>query len=176
MAREIDWSKPLSDEDRVWAEQRLDTASGQDGLTIGEQIAKNDEEHGKAAKDAKKSRAERIQDLNTEIANAQNEISRLAQEQADEDNANVARAGSLGDQAAGLGVVDNTPVDGERPEGAPTNTEDYSDTKRWTVPSLQAEIDRRNDDGADLKRTGTRAELVERLRQDDEELAKAEEQ
>lgn len=172
MARNINWSEPLSDEDRAWAEQRPDTPSGQDGLTIGEQIQRNDEVHGKQAKDSRKSRAERMQELRSTIADSENEIARLQQEEADEINANVARAGSMGDQAAGLTVVDNTPVNGETPEGASTGTEDYSDEKYWTKAKLVEEIERRNDDGAELSKTGTRAELVERLRKDDEELAR----
>jgi len=174
MAREIDWSKPLSDEDRTWAEQRLDMPSGSNGLTIGQQIARNDEEHGKAAKDARMSRSERMDVLRSGIAESQNELARLEQEQIEEDNENRARAGSLGEQAAGLGFTDNTPVNGEKPEGAPEPSDDYDDTKKWTVQSLQAEIDRRNEDGAELRRTGTRSELVERLRADDEELQKSE--
>lgn len=178
MARNINWSEPLSDEDRVWAEQRLDTQSGQDGLTIGEQIQKNDEVHGKQAKDARKSRAERLEDLRTTIADSENEISRLQQEEADEANANRALAGSVGDRAAGLIVKDNTPVNGETPEGAPTGTEDYSDERYWTKAKLSETIDNRNTDRqADglepLSKSGTRAELVERLRKDDEELAQA---
>lgn len=171
MAREIDWDKPLTEEDRAWAEQRRDMPSGRDGLTIGQQIEKNDEQHGKVAKDAAKSRAERMDDLRSMIADAENELSRLQQEEIDERNANVAVAGALGE---GRVVTDNTPVNGERPEGAPEVKDDYDDTKRWTVDALKAEINRRNEEGADLKLSGTRSELVERLRKDDEELEKGE--
>lgn len=174
--RKIDWSKPLSDEDRAWAEQRLDATD--DGIKLADRIAANDVEHGKEAKDAKKSRSERLADLRTTIADAQNEVARLEQEQVDEDNRNAALAGSLGDQAKGLIVKDNTPVNGERPDGAPTETEDYSDEKYWTKAKLQEEIDKRNAerqaDGLEaLPKSGVRSELVERLRKDDEELAQA---
>ncbi len=168
MARTIDWSKELSDEDRAWAEQRTDLPSGQDGLTIGEQIAKNDQEFGRETKIAKQSRAERMEELRSIIADGQNELARLEQEQIDEDNANVALAGSLG---TGNVIQDNTPVNGERPEGAPAPSDDYDDEKKWTKAALQAEIDKRNDDGAQLSRTGNRSELVERLREDDRALA-----
>ncbi len=167
MARTIDWSKELSDEDRAWAEQRLDAPSGTDGLTIGEQITKNDEQFGRVAKVAKQSRAERMADLRTVIADATNELARLEQEQIDEDNANVALAGSLG---TGNVIRDNTPVNGERPEGAPEPADDYDDEKKWTKAALVAEIEKRNDDGAQLAKTGNRSELVERLREDDREL------
>lgn len=175
MARTIDWSEPLSDEDRAWAEQRRDFASGRDGLTVGEQIDRNDEKHGKQAKDSKKSRSERLDDLRTTIADAENEMARLQQEQADEDNRNAALAGSVGDRAAGLIVRDNTPVNGETPEGASTQAEDYSDEKYWTKSKLSEEIDNRNEERKaenlePLSKSGTRAELVERLRQDDESL------
>lgn len=172
--RKIDWSKPLSDEDRAWAVQRGDMQD--DGLTLNERIAANDEEHGKEAKDAKKSRAERMDDLRSTIADAENELARLQQEQIDEDNRNTALAGSLGDQAAGLIVRDNTPVNGERPEGAPVSGETYADEKVWNKARLGEEIDRRNDerkaDGLEpISKSGTRAELVERIRKDDEEIA-----
>lgn len=170
MARTIDWSKPLSDEDRAWAAQRGDQQF--DGKSFNQLISENDVEHGKEAKDSKKSRAERMDDLRSSIADAENELSRLQQEQVDEDNRNAALAGSLGDQAKGLIVRDNTPVNGETPEGSSTQAENYSDEKYWTKAKLSEEIDRRNADGAELSKTGSRAELVERLRQDDEELAR----
>jgi len=171
MARQIDWTKPLSDEDRTWAEQRLDMAAG-NGMTIGQRIEENDLEHGKAAKDAKKSRAERMADLRTIIADATNELARLEQEQIDEDNRNVALSG---DFSTGGTIVDNTPVNGEKPEGASTAVETYED-KRWTVSALQTEIDKRNEERAEaslppLNRTGTKSELVERLMEDDREIA-----
>jgi hypothetical protein len=178
MARNIDWSKPLSDEDRVWAEQRLDAPSGGNGLSIGEAIAANDEQFGGKDKPVTKTRSERMPELRTIIADSTNELARLEQEQIDEDNANRARAGSLGDAAKGLSFTDNTPVNGEAPEGASTAKEDYADTVKWTKASLTDEIKARNvDREADgvpaLAVTGNRSELVERLLRDDEELAGA---
>lgn len=175
MARKIDWSKPVSDEDRAWAQQRLDTTSGQDGLTIGEQLERNDIEHGKASKDSKKTRAERLDDLRTTIANAENEMSRLQLEQAEEDRQNAAFSGTPEDARKGLGFVDNTPVEGEAPQGADTGKKNYSN---WTVPDLQQEITLRNDDrkqaGVEpLSIHGKKSELVERIEQDDREIAEA---
>lgn len=171
MARDIKWDEPIGDEDRAWLEQRPDAPAGL-GMTNAQRLAENDAQFGKEARDAQKSRAERIQDLRTTIADAQNEIERLEREQAQEDNANVARVGS---PAVGL-VTDNTPVDSKRPEGAPEPVQDYSDEKYWTKGRLQAEIDGRNPDRKNaglepINRNGTRAELVERLQQDDRELA-----
>jgi hypothetical protein len=175
MARVINWDEPLSDEDRAWAEQRGDQPARY-GMTIRQAIAENDEQFGKEAKDAKKSRAEQIEDARGEIANLENKIERLTREQAEEDNRNVALAGSLGDQARGLGFVDNTPVDGAVPEGADTARETYADERYWTKAKLAEEIDRRNDERKEeglepLSRTGNRSELVERLQEDDKELA-----
>jgi translation initiation factor 1 (eIF-1/SUI1) len=171
MARQIDWTQPLSDEDRIWAAQRMDMAAG-NGMTIGQRIEQNDIEHGKAAKDAKKSRAERMSDLRTIIADATNELARLQQEQIDEDNVNKALTG---DFSTGGTIVDNTHVDGQKPEGASDAVETYED-KRWTVSVLQSEIDKRNEERAEAKlpplnRTGTKSELVERLMEDDREIA-----
>jgi hypothetical protein len=167
MARQIDWDKELSDEDRTWAEQRPDMPAG-NGMTVRERLAANDEKFGKAAKDAKKSRAERIQDLEGVIANAQNEIERLQREQAEEDRVN---ASVTGDPAVGL-VRDNTPVDGERPAGAPEPVQTYDDEKHWTVARLRQEIESRNPDREAaglpaMSTSGKRSELVERLQQDD---------
>jgi hypothetical protein len=177
MSRSIDWSKPLSDEDRAWAEQRWDMPAGQGGMSVGQMIAANDEEHGKAAKDAKKSRSEQIQEANAQIAELENKISRLQAEQAEEDRVNAAFSGSEDDRARGLGYVDNTAVDGETPAGAPTSVEQYTD-KRWTADALKDEISKRNEDrvrdGLEaMPLTGTKAELIERLQKDDEELAQA---
>lgn len=74
---------------------------------------------------------------------------------------------------------DNTGVDGQAPEGAPQEGPDYSDAKYWTVARLQEEIRNRNVDrkaaGLDeMSDQGKRAELVERLQQDDAELAETE--
>lgn len=175
MARQIDWSKPVSDEDRAWAEQRLDTSSGQDGLTIGEQLERNDAAHGKAAKDSKKTRAERLDDLRSTIADAENEISRLQLEQAEEDRQNAAFSGTPEDARKGLGFVDNTPVNDEVPQGADTGKRDYS---QMTVPDLQQEITARNEDRQQaglepLSIHGKKSELVERIQQDDREIEQA---
>lgn len=160
MSREIDWSQPLSDEDRAWAEQRDHLRS---------KIEANDEEFGGKDKAPEQTRAERMDELRSTINNSQNELARLEKEQADEDNANRALAG---DPTTGNGFVDNTYVNGEIPDGATEAAEDYSDEKRWTKAALQAEIDKRNEEeGVDIPRTGTRSELVERLVADDRELA-----
>lgn len=177
MSRQINWDEELSDEDRAWAQQRGDQQW--DGKSFNERIAENDEQFGKEAKTNRMSRSERMADLRSTIADSQNELARLEQEQADEDNANKALAGSVGDQAAGLLVTDNTPVNGEQPVGSPATKDDYSDTNKWNVPSLKTEIDKRNEERAKdnlelLHKSGTRAELVERLRQDDAELAAGE--
>jgi hypothetical protein len=175
MAREINWDEPLSDEDRAWAEQRGDQPA-RFGQNIRQAIIENDERFGKAAKEAQKTRQEQIEEAYNEIGRLETKIERLQREQAEEDNKNVALAGSLGDQARGLGFRDQTPVNGETPEGADTSAEDYSDEKKWTKASLSAEIDKRNDErireGLEpLARTGNRSELVERLQKDDDELA-----
>lgn len=170
IARDINWDEELSDEDRAWAEQRLDAPAGF-GKTIGQRLVENDVKFGRETKLASMTRAERIEHLRGVIANAQNEIERLEVEQANEDNPNVA---VTGDPKVGL-IVDNTGVDGKRPEGAPEEREDYSNAKYWTVPKLQEEIRARNEERVSqnlepIAVDGKRAELVERLLRDDEEL------
>lgn len=170
MARNIDWSKELSEEDRLWAEQRPDMPAG-NGMTVRERIQANDEQYGRQAKDAAKSRAERMAELRTAMGDAQNELERLEREEAEERNANVA---VTGDPAQGL-IRDNTGVDGQAPEGAPAPEERYTDTKIWTKARLEQEIDSRNEERVSLNmeplsKSGTRAELVERLLKDDEDI------
>lgn len=171
MAREINWDEELSDEDRAWAEQRPDLPAG-NGMTIAQRVAENDEKYGRAEKSAAKSRAERLEELRTTIADAENEMARLQLEESQEANPNVA---VTGDPSVGL-IRDNTAVDGQTPEGAPTGGQDYSDEKYWTKAKLADEIKSRNTEReaeglAPLATTGSRAELVERLMKDDEELA-----
>lgn len=178
MARDINWNEPLSDEDRAWAEQRLDQ-QGPGGRKFGDLIQENDERHGSAEKAQAKTREERRVELRTIVADAQNELERLDREEVEEINRNTALAGSVGDREAGLIVRDNTPVNGERPEGAPEAREDYSDERYWTKSRLTDELRKRNSEREEaglnpLPLTGTRAELVERLMKDDEEIAQDE--
>jgi hypothetical protein len=178
MARDINWDEPLSDEDRAWAIQREDQ-QGPGGRKFSDLIQANDEKHGRATKDQAKSREERRAELRTIIADAQNEMARLDAEEAEETNRNTALAGSVGDREAGLLVRDNTPVNGETPEGASTAQEDYSDERYWTKARLQEEIRSRNTEREaanlnPLPLTGNRSELVERLLQDDEEIRASE--
>lgn len=165
--REINWDEPLSDEDRRWAEQRPDAPAG-NGMTVAQRLAALDAEHGY---ENGKSPEQRMQELRATIADAQNELERLEREQSEAGNPN---ASQTGDPRSGI-VVDNTPVNGEKPEGAPEAKEDYSDTKRWTVSALKSEIEDRNEDRVrdnlePMSTHGNRSELVERLLQDDREL------
>lgn len=163
MAREIDWSKPLSDEDRAWAEQRD---------WLHDKIRQNDEEHGGKAKGKEQSRDERMDELRATVADAQNELARLEQEQADEENENRLRAGAVNE---GRFVTDATHVNGEEPKGAVPAAETY---EGWSQDKLKAEIRKRNkereaEDLDPLPTSGTKAELTERLLADDRELAEA---
>lgn len=174
MARDINWDEPLSDEDRAWASQRGDQ-QGPGGRKFSDLLQENDEKHGRAEKQSAKTREERRAELRTILADAQNEMERLDAEEAEEINRNTALAGSVGDQKAGLLVRDNTPVNGEHPEGSSTAQEDYSDERYWTKARLQDELrvrnsDREANDLNPLPLTGNRSELVERLMKDDEEI------
>ena len=144
-------------------------------MTVRDRLRANDEKFGREAKMASMSREERISELRGQMADAQNEIERLERERAEENNPNVA---VTGDPAIGL-IRDNTGVDGQPPEGAPETKEDYSDTKYWTVGRLQDEIRKRNLERtaaglSEMSDQGKRAELVERLQQDDKEIEESE--
>lgn len=161
MARDIDWSKPLSDEDRTWAEQRDWLAS---------KIEENDRQFGGKKAKPSQTRAERMEELRGVIADATNELARLETEQADEDNENRLRSGAIDE---GRFVTDATHVDGEKPEGAPEPAETY---EGWNADKLKAEIRERNKERAEaglepLSTSGTKAELTERLLQDDRDIA-----
>lgn len=162
MAREIDWSKPLSDEDRKWALE----------WDQHEQVAQNDRDFGRVDNTASQDRADRISELRTVIAESTNELARLEQEQIAEDNANRAVAG---DPATGNVIQDNTGVDGQTPEGAPEEPKKYDG---WNVDKLKAEIKERNKEReeaelAPLSLSGSKAELTERLLADDREIAES---
>lgn len=171
MARQINWEEPISDEDREWAEQRGDMPAGFGGMNIREAIEANDAKHGKGERSSSFNREERISELRTAIADAQNEIERLTVEANLETNPNLAKQG---DPAVGI-VRDNTGVDGQAPEGSSEPKEDYSDQQYWTKAKLAEEIDKRNEERVaaglePLSRSGNRSELVERVLRDDEEL------
>lgn len=158
--KKIDWSKKLSDADREWAMQF-------DHLRA--QVEENDREFGDKRE---LSRADRMEELRATISSAQTELARLEQEEADEGNANRAVAG---DPSTGNTILDNTVVDGETPEGAPAPAETY---EGWDPAKLKAEIRKRNKDREaedldPLPTTGRREELVERLLQDDREIAES---
>lgn len=161
MAREIDWTKKLSDDDRAWAMQR-------DNLHA--KVEENDRQFGRKDTSGAENRAARMEELRGLIASHTNELARLEQEQADEDNPNTAIAG---DPATGNVIRDNTGVDGETPEGAPEAEATY---EGWNADKLKAEIRKRNKERAEedlepLSTSGTKAELTERLLADDREIA-----
>lgn len=140
MARKIDWEKPLSDEDYDW----LVTNGRED------EAAASDQKHNTARAPrsgmTREQRAERIVAL-------QAELDRLNAEQAAAENPNVANPAT--------GLVDNTPVDGEAPEGAPSPAGDnYEDKTNEELRDLLRE--------RELSTKGTKAEMVERLREDDQ--------
>jgi hypothetical protein len=168
MARNIDWDQPLSKEDREWAKQRD---------WLHEKIQENDRVFGGGETI---SRVDRIAQIRTEMDQLGAELQRLEGEEAAsaEYARNVAVAG---DPKTGNVIVDNTGVDGQKPEGSPDAAETYDDTKKWTNAKLQAEIERRNVDRKrdgleELSTRGNRSELVERLLEDDRELAAADDE
>lgn len=168
--REINWSEPLSDEDRAWAEQRPDLLV-KNGKTVREYLLEVDGQAPPAV-----NREERRTQLRSIIADAENELARLDIEEGEEVNRNTALAGSIGDREAGLIVRDNTPVNGERPEGSVEAKETYEDERYWTKAKLTEELRTRNTEReqaglSPLSLSGNRSELVERIMRDDEEIA-----
>lgn len=161
MSREINWNEALSDEDRAYAMER----------GWEDQIAGNDARFGKDP-DPVLSREQRMDVLRAEIAERTNELARLTFEAEQERNSNKSISGDL---RTGQIVVDNTGVDGETPEGAPVPPETY---EGWSSDRLKAEIKERNKEREEaglepLSVSGTKAELTERLLQDDRDIAES---
>lgn len=164
MSKEINWDEPLSDADREHALQR----------NMHDKVAENDARFGDER--AQQSREGRLSELKGLVAKYQAEINLLEQEAAEEMLARNASA--VGDFKTGNVIRDNTGVDGEAPEGSMPVGNDYSDS-RWTVDALKKEITDRNGDRAKvnlppLSLKGTKAELIERLQEDDAEIAASE--
>lgn len=164
MSKEIDWSKPLSDDDREHALQR----------NMHAKVAENDAQF--ARERSQQSRGDRLSELRGLVAKYQAEINLLEQEESEEILARNASA--VGDFKTGNVIRDNTGVDGEAPEGSMPVGNDYTDS-RWTVEALKSEITDRNGDRAKvslppLSLKGTKAELIERLQADDAEIAASE--
>lgn len=157
MSRKIDFSKPLSAEDRQYAIER----------GMHEQVADNEAEFGKAENQGKT-----LDQVREELAQARHKVAELETEETRLANPNVAQPTPapasfppVGGTAT-VGPVDNTPVDGEVPAGADMVQADEYET--WTKADLQDEIEDRNEkNGTDMSTSGTKAELIERLRAND---------
>lgn len=152
MSKKIEWDKPLSDFDREYALQR----------GMHEQVAENDERFEKApgkGRTVAEVRAE-LQETRERVIALEAELERLA-------NPNLARplpADNPYPHVGGTAVVgptDNTPIDGEAPAGAAA-LDDYEDEEEWPYADLQAEAKDRG-----LKASGSRQEIIQRLREDD---------
>jgi TolA-binding protein len=144
VSKVIDQEQPLSDEDRRYLEERGNYAL----------IKTMDDRHGtgpEQEQETEESLAQQVSELESQINDLEGRRTqlRIAREQQE------------------AGVKDNTVVDGEG--GSENRTDDYDEAK-WTRASLQAEIDKRNEgrDNEDkMSSSGTKAQLIERLRADD---------
>lgn len=156
MSKKVDLSKPLSPEDRQYLMDRGRVA----------EVEANEAEHGKQSGMTKDQRQRRIADIMAELR-------QLEEEQNREDNPNEANP----TPGIGGGVRDNTVVDGKRPTDAtPDLSDDYEDERKWNKAKLVDELKGRNREREEnnlplLRTTGTRSELVEELRRDDQEIA-----
>jgi hypothetical protein len=161
MSRQINFNEKLNEDDREWLLRNGET----------QKVQRNDEEFGRKETDADTDEqvAEKLAAARAEVARLEAEV---ANRQAPSNVAQGGMAALTGGQVPG--PIDNTVVGDEAPEGAPEPEGDNYEAK--TVPELRAILDRKNaarkDDGADpFSTTGTKAELIERIRQDDRELA-----
>lgn len=167
MSKQINWDEPLSPEDREHALQR----------NMFAEIEANDARFGDGEA-PEPDRKGRISELRGLVAKYQAEITLLEQQEAEADIA--ANSAATGDARTGNIVRDQTGVDGEAPEGAVPVGNDYTEA-RWTAEALKAEIVNRNgerakDDLPPLSLKGTKADLIERLQEDDAEIAASDEQ
>jgi hypothetical protein len=150
MSREINQDEPLSEEDRKYLEDRGNYAL----------IRRMDEMHGTAPEpeaETEESLLQQIADREAEVADlrARHTALVLAREQQE------------------AGVKDNTVVDGQG--GSEAKTDTYDELNK---PQLSAEIEKRNtgrDPEDKMSSSGTKAQLIERLRADDAEYEEEDE-
>lgn len=163
VSKQINMDEPLSPEDRRYLIERDRMA----------EVRANEEKFGKRSGTTGAERRERIEQL-------RNELAELEAAEAQDANANVAdvQPNAQFPHTQGVppphGPVDNTPVDGEVPTGARSADED--NYENMSKPELEKELSKRNTDrervgDEPLNTRGTKAELIDRLRQDDQELA-----
>lgn len=161
MARNIDWTKPLSPEDKAWALQR----------DMHDKVEANEAEFGKGDLPAGAERDKRIEELRAQITELDNELTMLLRNKAEEENLGGAVVRGGAPQSAG------TFTEGEGSQTGKDPSRTYDDPS-WTRDRLISEIDKRNAERAaeglpELSTRGNKAELVERLMQDDAEVAEA---
>jgi hypothetical protein len=155
--RKIDWTKKLSADDKAWALQR----------DMHDKVAANEAEFGSGQMPEGAERDKRIDGLRAQITDLDNELQMLLAAKADEEQ--------LGGPAVrgSETVTTGTFTEGEASQtGDPKNR--YN-TPEWTADKLKAEIESRNEERAKedlplLSTAGKKAELVERLMQDDREI------
>lgn len=162
MARQIDWDKPLSEDDKAYALQR----------DMHDKVAENEARFGKGERPKGSKRDERIEELRGQITELDNELNTLLADKAAEEDLGGAIVRGAAPQTTG------TFTDGQASQTGQDATEKY-DGSEWTVAKLKAEIKARNEerqkDGLDpLSTSGSQTELRERLMQDDREIAAAE--
>lgn len=148
MSREVDLDQPLSEEDRQYLQDRGKHAD----------IRANDERFGGPVEEDEEALDNKIMDLEEQAAVLRARKAALVAAREQEE----------------AGVTDRTVVNGE---GGDEPDDDYDDPA-WTKAKLQAEIEKRNEDRDDdgkMSSAGTKAQLVERLRADDEEYGEDEE-
>lgn len=150
MSREIPEDEPLSAEDRAYLEQRAEY----------QRIRRMDEMHGTGPEvepESEEGVTQQISDLEAQLNDLRGRQTqlRIAREQRE------------------AGVKDNTVVDGQG--GTEDRSDEYEDAS-WTKTRLAAAIDKYNEDREDdeqISTSGTKAQLVERLRaldaEDDDE-------
>jgi hypothetical protein len=141
VSKDINWDEPLSRFDREYAIGRgLEDKVRKNELKFGTDNPTSDEQ----------------------IEEMEAKLSELKAAKAARDNVNVARSK--------FGAVDNTEIEGEVPQGASVRHD--ANYEVMSKAQLVDEIGRRNKGFAaedQISTAGTKSELVERLRADDEE-------
>ena len=116
-----------------------------------------------------------LEQVRQRILELRAELDRLSEEEERLSNPNVYQP----TKSATGGVVDGTHINGEVPDGMKFPAQDdYETNTDWTVNKLRLELEKRNEDrkraGVEhLPVSGTKAELIERLRQDDRDIAES---
>lgn len=159
MARKIDFSKPLTEDEQAYVADRPWLV--QDAILNGEEILSEDDWSLDGDQETEEERVEREAEVERE-RQAEAERERAAQEQ----RLNEAAAALAADKLANPGSSEEEESEEEESEESEEETEEVAPYDEWEYADLKTEAGNRG-----LKQSGSKEALVARLNEDDAENA-----